>query len=300
MFHNQVVKDEWREENIAPFDELILTWNGSRPIQGNYQIYVSLKAEEWSPYLLYATWGADHQMSFLSVVEGCPVRAYQDAVEVLRGQKATGFQIKIVGENGAELQCLRSLHVFTNDRSRAPFENYLFSESMHLDVQGLSQRNLPHPRAMDLCSPTSTSAVVRYLLNKSDLDPVSFAQRAWDQGFDIFGNWVLNVVEASNLLGGSWDCWVERLSGFADIYAKLKEKTPVVVSVRGPLVGSALPYGKGHLLVVMGFDAQNQQVLCMDPAFPTKEETLVSYPLQDFLEAWGRRGFISYIFHSRI
>jgi hypothetical protein len=38
----------------------------------------------------------------------------------------------------------------------------------------------------------------------------------------------------------------------------------------------------------------------MDPAFATNEETVISYPLQDFTEAWGRRGFISYIFEKRI
>lgn len=300
MFHNQIVKDEWREENIDPFNELILTWNGSRPILGNYEIYVSVKTEDWSPYLLYASWGSDFQSSYLSTLEDCPVRVYQDAVEVLKGEKATGFQIKIVGENGAELESLRSVHVFTNNLRQSSLENGSFSEFILLDVQGLSQRILPHPRALDLCSPVSTTSVVRYLSKNKDLDPISFAQRSWDKGFDIFGNWVLNVVEASSLLGEHWNCWVERLSGFEEIYAKLLEKTPVVVSVRGPLVGSALPYAKGHLLVVIGFDPLTQNVLCMDPAFPNNIETLVSYPLKDFLDAWGRRGFISYIFCSKI
>lgn len=294
MFHNHTGLEEWREENTAPFDELILTWNGSRPVDGKYLIYVSLKTDEWSPYLLYGLWGEKEQSSFLSEMEGCPIRSHQDIVGVKNGGKATGFQIKIAPEHGAAMQPLRSLHVFTNSHLQQPtVEDEAFS-SVHLHVKGLSQRTLPHPRAMDLCSPASTTAVIRYLLNKDSLDPVLFAERSWDHGFDIFGNWVLNVAESSSELGDQWDCWVGRLSGFRDIHECLCRNTPVVVSVRGPLIGSALPYAKGHLLVVIGYDNVAKRVLCMDPAFPTDEETLVSYPFKDFMEAWKRRGCFSY------
>lgn len=294
MFHYYNIREEWREENVDPFDELILTWNGARPVDGNYLIYVSLKVGDWSPYLPYAFWGKEGQSSFASEAQECPIRARQDVVSVKNGKKATGFQVKIVLENGGSFNSLRSLHAFTNSRMEPRIEEKDLLQSISLDVKGLSQMTLPHPRASDLCSPTSTTAVVRYLLNQDDLDPVSFAKRSWDFGFDIFGNWVLNVAESSSILGDKWDCWVARLNGFMDIYERLCQKTPVVVSVRGPLVGSALPYAKGHLLVVTGYDAEKDVVLCMDPAFPTDAETLVSYPFEDFMKAWARRGFFSY------
>lgn len=291
MFHR---KEGWKEENIPPFDELILTWNGTRPIVGSYRFYVRLKTEEWSPFLLYASWGAGGQSSF---AEGSSVRVYQDVVSVKTGPKATAFEVKVEGTGGASLEGLRSLHVYVNEDVFAKNETSPL-ESIHLDVPGLSQRILSHPRSADLCSPTSTAAVVRYLSKKESVDPVQFAERSWDGGFDIFGNWVLNVAHASSILGSSWNCWVERLHGFVDLHARLRQNTPVVVSVRGPLSGSALPYAKGHLLVVTGFDATSQRVLCMDPAFPTNEETITSYPIQDFIDAWSRRGFISYIFEQ--
>lgn len=296
MFHVEQVQNEWREEKIAPFNELMLTWNGKRPHQDQYRIYVSLKTDDWSPYLLYAIWGQDQQSSFSRVADASSVRVYQDAVEVLNGYTATGFRIKIESEKGASLDGLYSLHVYTSGNQEKRKQKRGLDRSCCLDVEGLSQRVLSHPRCMDLCSPTSTTAVVRFLLNANDLDPVFFAERVRDIGFDIYGNWVLNVAESSHLLGPSWNCWVERLDGFADIYEKLQQNTPVVVSVRGPLPGSALPYAKGHLLVIRGFDAENQRVLCMDPAFLSNEETLVSYPLKEFEEAWGRRGFLAYVY----
>jgi hypothetical protein len=108
----------------------------------------------------------------------------------------------------------------------------------------------------------------------------------------------LNVAEASHHLGNQWMCWVERLNGFQDIYDRLIQNTPVIVSVRGPLPGSAQPYAKGHLLVVKGYDPSEKKVLCMDPAFPDEKSTLISYDLEDFITAWQRRGKIAYLFSA--
>ncbi len=70
----------------------------------------------------------------------------------------------------------------------------------------------------------------------------------------------------------------------------------MIVSVRGPLINSATPYARGHLLVVIGFNPEKGEVICMDPAFPTDEKTHVRYPLADFLQAWERRGNLAYLF----
>lgn len=276
-----------KEENIAPFDELIITWNGNRPSTGLVKFFVRLKAGSWSPFLLYATWGPNEQSSFSSSGN---VWVYQDVVKTK--SPATGFEVKVEGANPEDFR----FHVYVNQvmQKRNDIKNL---GSISLQVPGLSQRILDHPRSLDLCSPTSTASVIHYFTNQV-IDPVPFASSVWDSGFDIFGNWVLNCAHASSILGNTWNCWVERLSGFEDLHKRLLKNTPVIVSVRGPLVGSALPYAKGHLLVVTGYDSANKQVLCMDPAFPTNEETITSYPIQDFIEAWNRRDFISYVFEK--
>lgn len=291
------IEQEWKEENVTPFDELILSWDALRPIKGKFLFYVSVKINEWSPWLLYASWGSDGQSSFLSTADNCPVKVYQDALEVMEGKKATAFQIKIATEGGASLNTVHGLHVYTNrDKGLAPQKLLSSLSSIYLKVPGLSQMTLDHIRHTDLCSPTSTTAVTRYLSNDHAIDPLDFAQKVWDSGFDIYGNWVFNAANASANLGCQWSCWVERLNGFDTIYHRLAQGTPVVVSVRGPLPGSALPYAKGHLLAVIGYDPSNQKVICMDPAFPTDSETHVAYDLSDFVQAWSRRGNIAYIF----
>lgn len=276
-----------KEESIAPFDELMLSWNAPRPKAGNLLFYVRVKLEGWSDWLPYASWGSDGQTSCSHSANG--VRVYQDVVEVLGGQKASGFEIKIEGGT------VNGIYVYTNSPSPSSAPSF---RAISLKMKGLSQMQVRHARCKDLCSPTSTAAVTRFLAKK-EIDPVEFAIKAWDGGFDIFGNWVLNVAQASAELGPDWHCWVERLNGFEDIYRRLERETPVIVSVRGPLPGSALPYAKGHLVVVTGYDPKTHQVECMDPAFATDAETAVRYPLLDFVEAWKRRGKVAYIFEKR-
>lgn len=301
MIHqNSPIKQKWKEENLIPFDELILSWNALRPVEGTFLFYVSVKTNEWSPWLLYASWGSEGQSSFLSTTQEMPIRVYQDTLEVMEGEKATAFQIKIMTEGQATLNCMHGLHVYTNgNKVQDTKKTACYSNSFYLKVPGLSQMTVNHSRHTDLCSPTSTTAVIRYLSNHATLDPAIFAQNVWDCGFDIFGNWVLNVAQASTHLGIEWDCWVERLDGFDTIYHYLSQGTPVVVSVRGPLPGSALPYSTGHLIAVIGYDALNQKVICMDPAFPSDEQTHVFYDLSDFLHAWSRRGEIAYLFNRK-
>jgi hypothetical protein len=225
------------------------------------------------------------------------VRVDQDTLEILDGGRATGFRVRIVTEGEASLDQIRHLHVYTNgDRDLKGLQKDQWASLKALDVPGSSQMALNHERCRDLCSPTSTAAVVRYLGGGKKLDPIHLAEWAWDRGFDIFGNWVFNVAEAACELGQKWSCWVERLSGFEDIYCKLKAGLPVVVSIRGPLKGAPLPYAKGHLMVVTGYDADEKKVICMDPAFPSDQETYTRYDLSAFLEAWNRRGNVAYVF----
>ena len=74
-------------------------------------------------------------------------------------------------------------------KTKEPQQNIPYTMAVSLPVPGLSQMVLNHERATSLCSPTSTAAVVRYLSNSSQIDAIDFAQKAWDGGCDIFGNW---------------------------------------------------------------------------------------------------------------
>lgn len=287
----------WEQTNTIPFQELIISWNASRPSIGFFTISTSIYTNGWSEWLPYVSWGSHTQSGGNTTTPTIKIK--EDTLEVLE-QQASGFRIRINAHDGADLHTLHALHAcISRPTELVPnFSPLVSSSSTTISVQGLSQMLLAHPRHHDLCSPTSVTCVVRHLLNSSSIDPIQNALQSHDAAFNIFGNWVLNVAHAGTLLGEKWHCWVQRLKGFEDIYEQLKRQIPVIVSVKGPLVGSATPYLFGHLMVIRGYNTENRRVLCMDPAFRSNEATLTSYPFHDFVEAWSRRGNIAYMFEE--
>lgn len=291
----------WEEDDVIGFDELIISWNIMRPQYGEFAILVSVKIDaQWTPWFQYAFWGCSGQRGGDVRDADFPLQVNQDILQLLNSQTATGLRICITASEGASLDECYSIHACTSLlRTFRPSDKLQAQHSIDLNVPLISQMQLPHPRCHDMCSAVATSSVVSYLLNKNRIDPIFFALQARDEAFNIFGNWVLNTAHASAILGKGWQCWVQRLTGFGEIYERLLADTPVVVSVRGPLEGSALPYSQGHLLVVKGYREQDRKVLCMDPAFSTDATTNVSYTLNDFMEAWSRRQCIAYLFEKR-
>lgn len=273
----------WEEQNTIPFDELILSWNGIRPQEGHWTFWVSLKEGEW---LEYARWGANEQRSFKR--GGQFAQCYQDVVTA--PSLCTGFRIKVEGDHLCQLHsltvCLANLSCY---RLKIPTD---LAPILLEGVARQSQQLLNHPRAKDLCSPTSITTALNYLSQKK-IDPVDFAFHAHDAEFDLYGNWVLNVAEGYNR--SQIPCHVERLNEFKDLHDHLVKGRPVVVSVKGALPGAAKPsYDAGHLMCVIGYG--EGKVFCIDSAFADHSSTFVQYDLADFLSAWAIRRNLAYVF----
>ena len=244
ILHRELPWDEltaptyiWEERNLTPFDELLVSWDAFRPEQGHYLISVSLLNGTWSPWFDYAFWGARDQHTFDHMQE--PYKIFQDTIEILGGHKATGFRIRVMAEGGAPITGVRALHACATDLKSQEM-NYNVEKSLHsvaLPVPGLSQVALSHARNMHLCSPTSVTAVIRYLCPYIAVSAIPFAEHVRDSAFDIYGNWILNTAQASHTLGRPWYCYVGRLTSFKELFDQLALGYPVVVSIRGPLPG---------------------------------------------------------------
>jgi len=285
----------WEMENTDPFNELIVSWNGLRPRKGKWVLYISLFQSEWSPWLKYAEWAGSTQRTFKSTDSFA--QAYQDAASPKSGF-CNGFRVKMAAVEGSNLIQLDSLYACLSNLSDLSIvaPPPLLPIFLH-NVPRQSQLTLDHPRHKDMCSPTSTSTAIKYLSGKT-IDPVAFAKRSHDDEFDIYGNWILNTAEAYQQLDGAYRVHVERLNDFTAIHAQLSRGNPVVVSVRGQLLGSPVSSG-GHLICIIGYDSKANTVQCIDPAFPDTDSTLVSYPLPSFLQAWALRRNISYLFEKK-
>jgi len=290
----------WQMKAVRSYDELILSWNGERPKKGKWSFWASVFLEGWSPWIRYAEWGPRLQKTFKYAPQGSRVETYQDAVYSKEGL-ANAFRVKAVAEEGADLKRLETLFVCLSELERhtTALPQETLQSVLIKNYPLRSQLKLDHPRHLDLCSPTATANAIQYLLGAKRSDPVAFAEKVRDQEFDIYGNWILNTAEAYSELGGKYRVWVERLPSFAALHSRLMRGLPVIVSLRGPLAGTYKPMTFGHLLTVIGFDAKEQKVHCVDSAFPEDGQTAVSYPLQGFLEAWARRQNIAYLFEPK-
>jgi len=290
----------WTVSCSIPFNEMLISWNALRPSSGHYVILSRvLINNQWSPWLLYAVWGSQEQFSFHDSHPSSPVRSFQDQVEILDNQLATGFCIRVEACNGANLENFYDLYASTSNIG-TPWPTYSAPHhSISLPVPKISQLCLPHPRSRSFCSPTSTTAVIQHLLSHHQLCPMQFANQVYDAGFDIYGNWSFNVAQAFVELGSEWHCFCARMPHIEWLWRSLQNKWPVVISIKGSLPRTFLPYKEGHLIVIRGFDAKTKQFLCMDPAFPSNDQTEVVYPWQELMQVWQNRHYLTYFFLPR-
>lgn len=292
LIHESSNQCVW-EVATKPFNELIVSWNALRPQMGSYRFSVSVKSNSWSKYLPYAEWSKSSQRTYRS--KNDLASTDQDIVKLNENRLANAFRVKVDAVDGADFTSFYALHACASDLNKYSIRHPGNLIPVRLPILSLrSQLTLQHQRPRHLCSPTSTSMAINYLLNSRDTDPTEFAEKAHDDGFDIYGNWILNVAESFTRIYKSYFARVERLSDFSKLHALLQVNVPVVVSVKGPLPGSFFPYQNGHLMLVHGYD--KKRVLCVDPAGPSDEATSTQYKLDDFLEAWGRRFNLSYVF----
>ncbi|MFA6527063.1 MAG: C39 family peptidase [Candidatus Babeliales bacterium] len=296
----------WEVDKTKPFNELIFSWNALRPEKGKITFLVSTNYPQTSGWHRIAEWGPDYQRTFTNKHHPY-VHTKHVRVEMQKHKLATGFRVKVIFSDGAPPHNLRALFACISDtklfKISLPNINSL-KNIPPLSVPKQSQMVIDHPRAHDLCSPTSTSMLVNYFTNKmyhrhireNMQDYVAdFADKVHDDGnLNIYGNWILNVAQAFDSANGGVFFRVERLNNFASLHDYLTKRIPVAVSVRR-LRGGAMPYRNGHFMVVVGWDSVKRMVTCIDPAFGSNGTTLRHYKLRDFLQAWGRSLNLSYI-----
>ena len=121
----------------------MVSWNAVRPLEGKFLFYISVKTDDWSPWLLYATWGSDGQASYQTANPDAPIKVFQDALEVAEPKKATGFQIRVVSEGSASLTHIRGLHVYTNGDTAQAWRSNRYTQGTE---QGIARSEYFQPR----------------------------------------------------------------------------------------------------------------------------------------------------------
>lgn len=285
--------------NLPVFSQLIFSWNAYRPTDGHFSFLVQVRdahTKTWGKWHHMIDWGAGVQCSYVSKID--KLSEYLHVRLEVPSCKADGFRIKILGRQ-ADLSLMRSCSVCLSNFalfSPEPLSS-LYKKLPSIFIQGVpkqAQLALNHHKKEALCSPTSCSMLLGYLLNTS-IEPTDFAKMSFDYGLKAHGSWPFNMAHAFERSNGLLHFATARSPSFKSLYHKLTEGFPVVVSVRGPLYGAALPYSFGHLLVVVGWDNVSQEVICHDPACTDNSAVEKRYPLESFLRAWERSHRLVYL-----
>lgn len=288
------------KHNIPMFTQLLCSWNAVRPSKGHLVFYVQARnahTKKWGSWHRMLEWG-DIQRSFATKSDGF-TKYVHVRLETEPLQLANAFRVKVVGAKGALLRNMKGLVVttanmyqFKPEELRDERLNALSSVYVK-QVPQISQIALNHPESNRICSPVSCTMLTQYLTGLP-IDPESFAKWSYDKGLKIYGSWPFNMAHAFEWSkGGNW-FYNTRLNSFTQLYGQLKRGLPVVVSVRGQLPNAQKSFPNGHLLVVVGWDAQSKEVLCHDPSASEHTHVLQRYSINEFIQAWERSRRLTY------
>lgn len=146
------------------------------------------------------------------------------------------------------------------------------------------------------CSPTSTAMVLAWYgisptprgITAGHADAVvdHTAKRVYDHGYRGTGNWAFNTAYAASLVAG--DSYVTRMRDLRELEDHILAGVPVIVSIafgRNQLTGAPISSSNGHLLVVVGFEADGD-VVVNDPAGATNAEVRRVYDRAQFERLW--------------
>lgn len=285
------------------FTEAIASWNATTPPGTWVEIQFSAKyGTRWSKWYVLGIWASDY-----STIRRHSVRLQGDSdgfvavdtfVSSNKREITDAFRLKIrlFSEDGVAVPNVQNASVAYSTSAPKSADVTTGDPALWdkvLDVPECSQMVYPDGGEV-WCSPTSTSMVLGYwdsILNPSP-DPYSCEPRVraavdgvFDWIYDGHGNWPFNTAYAATF---GYEGYVARFTSLEQAEAYIGEGIPVIMSIawgKGKLTGASIESTNGHLLVLVGFDAQGNPIV-NDPASPTDAEVQRTYLRSEFEPLW--------------
>jgi len=274
------------------FAEAVASWNADTPPGSWVETLVRARlGARWTKWYNLGIWAAD-----TSTVERHSVKLQGDTdayVAVTNdAEPVTAYQLQ--------------LRLFSADDGAIPsVRNLSFAFSETLALPGtlppgdpdLWDHVLPVPACSQMvypdggtiwCSPTSTAMVLEYWLHDGgscETRVRAAVAGVYDWLYDGHGNWPFNTAYAATY---GLEGYVVRFNNLAQVEKWIAADVPVIFSLAwgpGELTGAPLPSSSGHLMVLVGFDADGDPVL-NDPAAPSDDTVRRTYLREEFERLW--------------
>ncbi len=279
---------------VPAFDELVPSWNSVTGAAGSVTVEVraGLAGGGWTRWYSFGRWSAAEGRTSLNGQMDGAGQVLTDTLRLTRPSAQVQYRVTLRGEGTS----LRLLALTTSDRARlAQGAGQASDRRAWGHTVNVPQRSqMIYPGGGEVwCSPTSVSMI---LANYGVDVPVPQAAGGMhDQAYDGTGNWPFNTAYAGER---GMRAFVTRLPSLAAAERFTAAGVPLAVSLgwkKGELPGAAIPSSTGHLMVLVGFDAQGNPVL-NDPAAPGNDTVRRPYPRAAFERLWlSHSGGLSYV-----
>jgi hypothetical protein len=284
-------------ETIAPFTELIPSWNAETPEGTRLEIRLRARVDgRWTTWYRLGVWSSGNTPVGRHSVTGqddADARVLTDTLRLRVPGQAYQLAVDLVSSS---VDRMPSVSLAAVVASRAPAGPPVSADEPRawgtvLEVPERSQMIYPDGGEV-WCSPTSTSMVMAYWagqLGAPALDhPVpDVARGTWDPVYRGNGNWPFNTAYAARggLLG-----YVSRFSSLDQVERWIEAGVPVVASLAwgpGQLANAPVASTSGHLLVIVGFTDRGD-VVVNDPAGDPRQGESVrrTYARDQFQARW--------------
>jgi hypothetical protein len=278
-------------------NQVIASWNADTPAGSWVEALVRARiGSRWVKWYNLGVWAAD-----TSIVERHSVNAQGDAdgsvsVDTLvlnsKAGAANAFQLRLrlFSATGASIPSVRNAAVATSTTpgkadALAPGDPTRWDRV--LNVPECSQMVYLDGGEV-WCSPTSISMVLAYW--SGDSGPCEPRVRAavsgvFDWLYDGHGNWPFNSAYAAT---HGMEGYVARFASLAQAEPWIAAGVPVVISYawkKSSLDGAPIPSSNGHLVVLVGFDANGNPII-NDPAAASDSDVQRTYNRAQLEKLW--------------
>src|SRR5690554_5706694 len=290
---DNLVRYESNEIPISEFSELVLSWNVKNLNDSQLVFFISVGNENgFSKFHAMGSFKEDQNRSISA--EADEYASVNIDTLINKDEKNNLFKLRVnITPNSNENLILENITVTTKPLNN----NLVYDESLlinHLiDVDPLQQLSIPNIGNL-ICSPTSVTMVLNYY--GYNFKQEEMAQKVYDYGRRIYGNWTFNASYAGSL--ESIYSRVEFIDDFNKVVNYIKNDVPVIFSITttslNDLEGSIMAFPAGHLIVLIGFEQINGvwYGIFNDPAEYEDNKVMRKYKMEQVLNIWKQYTYI--------
>jgi hypothetical protein len=286
-----------------PWNQLIVSWNASAPVDTYLKIEASaISGSHQTKFYTMGIWSVDDKSQVRTSVRGqrdSDGTVNTDTLVLTVPADATQLRVTLAGTKDAK-PALKFLGVcFANTEvprvSRAP--NHA---AWGKTIPTPEHSQFGYPNQKGWCSPTSLSmALSRWaeVLHRPEMDLTvpTVAAAVFDNGYNATGNWPFNTAFAGSFKG--MRSYVTRFDDLAEVEDWIAAGIPVILSARWDWLRPGRPTDSaGHLITCIGFTEEGDPVI-NDPAAHLERGDQVRqiYKREDVLHAWTKSANTVYL-----